>query len=665
VLVLGWHGNPDLQSGQDARGFGYHDAAAALVKDGEVIAAIEEERLTRSKHCNAFPAQAIRFCLSQAKVTLDAVDAIVTDCTEAFHDFVLLQELAADARQPARTSRELIAGAFEREFGIEVSKKLQYCKHHLAHLCTAWYPSGFDEALVVCWDGDGDGSSGLIAHGTGEGTRILRQLSEAQSLGNFYTEQLAFLGYRRFDEYKVMGLAPYGDPKVFAPLFGQMYELQAEGRYALRSERERLLLMSDAGLARRARRKGEPFTREHMDYAAALQWSLERIGIHLIEHFQHATGARRLCLSGGVAHNCALNGKLLAANRFEDIYVQPAAHDAGNALGAALHVCYEASKAVPSRVMPEVCLGTDVGSQQMIERSLRSWNAFIEFEPLEDAPLAAARRIAAGEVIAWVQGRSEFGPRALGNRSILADPRPAQNRQIINSMVKKREDYRPFAPSVLEECLHDYFEVPATVRSLPYMSFVMPVRPQARSMLGAITHVDGSARVQSVSRQSNPRYYALIEAFGSLTGLPIVLNTSFNNDAEPIVDSIDDAVVALLTTRIHALIIGDWLVRRRGELTADDRVLDLEVSIAINRKLVHRPAPSTAAAYALESTAPELAGSPVLSISPQLFTVLSMGGQASIRSRLREIHIASSAALIEELVYLWEARALVLRPSAP
>jgi len=271
MLILGWHGSPLLRESQDVRGFSFHDGAAAIVRDGQLVCAIEEERLNRVKHSSFFPARALRFCLREAGARITDVDAIVTDLAEDFFDFALLQEAVLDPRATRLGARALLARVFEQEFGCDVGARIRFCKHHIAHLFSAWFPSGFTEALAVCLDGDGDGSAGLIAHCRGNSFRILRNLPQELSLGNFYTGLLPLLGYQRFDEYKVMGLAPYGDPMRYAPVLRQMYQLQPEGRYSLVPELERLLILKDAGLTQQMRRKGEPFERAHQDFAAALQ----------------------------------------------------------------------------------------------------------------------------------------------------------------------------------------------------------------------------------------------------------------------------------------------------------------------------------------------------------------------------------------------------------
>lgn len=666
MIILGWHGHPSAMETDDLPSPLYHDSAAVIVKDGSVVAAVEEERLNRVKHCNFFPRRAIQYCLDEAGIALDDINFIVTDTAEDTTDLALAREAAADPKKAFCGARRTIARTFADEFGVDVSEKLRFCRHHMAHLYGAWYPSRFPHALVCCFDGDGDGSSGVVAQCSGRDVRVLRYIPDAASLGLFYMRQLFFMGYRQFDEYKVMGLAPYGDASRYAGLLERLYQLQPDGRFSICTEQERLLLLHEANLFARARRDGQAFSQDHKDFAAALQQTLERIVDHVIGHFRAVTGERNLCLSGGVAHNCTMNGRLACSGRFDRIYAQPVAHDAGNALGAALAVLHEMGEPIASPVLPRLFLGPHIGPAAHIERRLADWRPLITFERVGDPAAVAARLLADGEVIGWVQGRSEFGPRALGNRSILADARPAENRRIVNEMIKQREDYRPFAPAVIEEGLAEYFEVPPALDATPFMIFVLPVRPEKRALLGAVTHIDGSARVQSVSSGDNPRFHALIAAFGRITGVPIVLNTSFNNNAEPIVDSADDAVTAFLTTGLHALVIDDWLIRRSPGAPLQSALLDLVPSLAINRKLVRRSSRNGEPRYGIESTANRFSAGAV-PISDNLFRVLQQREPVPIRARWSQLGSTDSDGLAQvatEALHLWSKRALVLLPAA-
>lgn len=670
MLVLGWHGGVKAREAEDfGVGYSSHDGAAVLLRDGRIVAAVEEERLNRVKHSNFFPARAIRYCLREAGVSLQDLDVIVTDCLQSVLDEFIIVETLNDPSEPVVDGLRWLAGTFSREFGCDVSAKLRCYRHHMAHLHGAFIPSNFHEALVICLDGEGDGQSGLIARCGPDGIEVLRQLTAAQSLGDLYTKAITVLGYRRFDEYKVMGLAPYGDPKVWEPVFREMYELKPDGQYAIAPDGVKLQSVIKAGMFDMVRRRGEPFTQQHMDFAAGLQHTLETIALHVIRHFREATGLQNLCLSGGVAHNCTLNGKVLRSGMFERVFVQPAAHDAGNALGAALGVMRDAKMPIAPDPLPALYLGPHIGENEAIERRLAAWRGLISFTRVDDAPAEAARLIADGQVIGWVQGRSEFGPRALGNRSILADPRPAENKNIVNAMVKKRESYRPFAPSVTEEHLRDYFELPEGGDGLPFMIMVVPVKPEQRTVLQAVTHVDGTARAHSVSARTNPRFHALIEAFGRITGVPVVLNTSFNNNAEPIVDSVDDAIVCFLTTGIHRLVIGDFVVGKAELGPTDPAFRELVPIVPLHRKLVRRmPAPGNPR-YLLESTANSFFAESAVTVSEDAFRLLLDDGDLRPTSeRCARLAITSEERLARlggELFDLWQRRAIALRPVEP
>ena len=328
------------------------------------------------------------------------------------------------------------------------------------------------------------------------------------------------------------------------------------------------------------------FSETDQDVARALQRSLETIVFHTLNHYRERTGAENLCLAGGVGLNCSMNGAILKRGLFKRMFVQPAGHDGGLSLGAALSVHHQSGQAVRRESLEHVFWGGDYGSGDEIEGVLKGWNALIEYERVDDPAEAGASLIEAGHVIGWIQGCSEFGPRALGNRSILADPRPAKNKDIINAMVKKREAYRPFAPAVLEERASEFFEIPKkTSTTFPYMVFVVDVKEQHRSSLGAITHVDGSTRIQTVSRPENERFWRLIEAFGRRTRIPILLNTSFNNNAEPIVETPLDGLVCFLTTELPYLIIGNWVIRKKPDLHS--KLAGLRLSLRPHAKL-HR-----------------------------------------------------------------------------
>ncbi|MFP5265678.1 MAG: carbamoyltransferase [Blastocatellia bacterium] len=674
MLVLGVHGSYKRIDEESRFGFGRHDSAAVLLNDGEVLAAIEEERLDRIKHSNCFPVRSISHCLSCQGLTLGDVDLIATNHEEHANATVYAKNAFLDDAEEHRPpdGRKFFASLFEREFGVDISSKLRFCNHHLAHGWSAYVPSGYDKALVVVLDGDGDKRSGMIFSGEGPKLIKLKEFAMNQSLGNLYTALITLIGYNRFDEYKVMGLAPYGDPSVYSSILEKCYQLLPDGNYSLADRMEWVSHFDRAGLVDRARRKGEPFTQSHMDIAAAIQQMLERIALHVVSHYKKATRHEYLCLAGGVAHNCTMNGKLLYSGMFKNVFVQPAAHDAGGALGAAYAVLSQERSLLRARKAEHLYFGTHVGADSSIEKALRAWGDFLIFEKEDRVAEKTAELLANGNVVGWVQGRSEFGPRALGNRSILADPRPAENKTLINQMVKKRESYRPFAPSVLEDKVQEFFDVPENQLAFPFMIFVVQVREEARSMLQAITHLDGTARLHSVSRGANPIYYELISEFEKRTGVPVLLNTSFNNNVEPIVDTAEDAIVCYLTTGLHYLVIGNYVASKRGVAPDHPAYGGLVVSLPRSRMLVQRQHQAGAdrceTVFELQNTVSRFFAPPQIKVSKEMFNILhSADGSRSFSSLLNQAGISDPkevGKLTRELIDLWARRAVILHPTS-
>ena len=485
MLTLGFSGGID-RDGERVYDLAYdevHDSAAVLVNDGEVVAAIEQERLNRVKHTNKSAGPAMRACLKQADVTLDDVDAIAFYATEGYSDRTLqLMFLTRPSVPTILTGREMVQRVVHGEFGRTIDdSKIRFVSHHHAHAVTAFHMSGFDKALVMTIDGQGEGVSGMVFTGRGRELTPLRTMPEQHSLGFLYRAVIRLHGYDMFDEYKVMGLAPYGDPARFRRRFRTLYDLLPDGEFRLHLDRVPDFLEDIS-----PRLKGGEFSQEYLDLAAGLQETLELLAGHMIRHFAALTGDRHLCLAGGVAHNCSMNGMLVYSELFDRVFVQPASHDAGGALGAALAVDLAERPEGVIAPLQHVYWGTDVPPNDEVLRQLAEWEALVSVEVLGEPCAVAANLLAQGQVIGWVQGRAEFGPRALGNRSILADPRPPEHKDIINRMVKKRESYRPFAPSVLEERIADYFVVPETQRQFPYMSVVLQVRPECCSELGVV-----------------------------------------------------------------------------------------------------------------------------------------------------------------------------------
>jgi carbamoyltransferase len=670
MIVLGVHGGYKAEQETDLLGHALHDGAAVVIRDGEVLAAIEEERLNRIKHSNCFPVRSIRRVLELSGLTLNEVDRIAVNATKKTLEQIDQKNYIRDAQSslPPR-GKTRINLLFEEHFGKDYSSRFRYCHHHIAHAWSAYGPSGFDRSLIYSVDGDGDNSSGMVITAEGTSMKVLRDFSISQSLGVLYLSLIRILGYSRFDEYKVMGLAPYGDPTVYDEVFRRAYRLLPEGNYSIQPPTAWFLEFADAGLVQQTRRRGEPFTQMHKDFAASLQAMLERIAFHVLEYYQKKTGLRSLCMAGGVAHNCTLNGKILSSGLFDEVWVQPAAHDAGGALGAAWWTLYTEQPPKRRPALDHVFLGSPVENTNSVRRTLADWGDIIEIEQCNDFTRFAAEEMAAGAVIGWVQGRSEFGPRALGNRSILADPRPAENKQRINAMVKKREGYRPFAPSVLEEKAGDYFQLPAGHKRFPYMIFILPVREEARTLLGAITHVDGTARLQTVSRETNPLYWNLISEFEKLTGVPMLLNTSFNNNAEPIVDSVNDAVGCFLTTGLDLLVVDKFIVRKNGVLTPA-MLGHLSPSLVPSCKLTVQQQPTDedgerAMKYRVEPTKSRDFQKGPIQISKHAFDMLRLtDGLSTLDGLSRRLGYgeADRADAVKEMYDLWCARVIALCP---
>lgn len=631
-----------------------HDAAAVLVIDGKVAAAIEEERINRIKHTDKFPVEAIKFVLRQTGTRFEDLDQI---CYYGLPNYFF------EGGEPVALA-EKIRAVVREALGCEIDeKKLYFVHHHLAHAVSTFYMSGFDRSLILSIDGQGDGISGMALNGDRGKLDVLEKYSVENSLGIYYLNVIHVLGYKQFDEYKVMGLAPYGNPAVYRDLFKTFYTLLPEGRYSIDLKK-----VKKCYLLTPRREKDEPFNQIHKDIAAALQESLEDIVMHILKHYRAKYNHTKLCLAGGVAHNCSMNGRVLYSGLFEDIFVQPASHDGGCALGAALYRYYELNPTEPFPVLDHLYWGTPIRENDSILKELENWKDFLEYEKVDNITRKAAQLVADGAVIGWVQGKSEFGPRALGNRSIVADPRPAKNKDIINEMVKKREAYRPFAPSVLEEYAADYYELIGPVQRFSYMTLVVNVKKEVQELLGAVTHVDGTSRIQTVSRETNPLYWELIDEFRKITGVPIVLNTSFNNNAEPIVDSVTDALVCFYTTKLNYLVIGDYLIRKKD--VPITHYLKLSPSLPVHNVLsqVNKflSAGKLTRTYEIKNNFDNGYRS---SLSPEAFRLLDRvdGAPAvSIGDLMAKIGVKTEAEtepLIREMIELWGKRFIRLNPN--
>jgi len=567
----------------------YHgDAAAAIIKDGRLIAAVEEERFNRCKHSAGFPAHAIRYCLEAAGIGVEELDhvGISRDPSAHLHKKILFaaMRVASHARQikdrlgNAAKVRDL-KDELARVLGVskkQLRARFHNIEHHRAHLASCFFVSPFERAALLSIDGFGDFISTMWAHGEGNSIEVLGQVEYPHSTGIIYTATTQFLGFPHYgDEGKVMGLAPYGQPR-FIDEFRHIIRTEESGQFRLaldyfRHHSEGVEMTWDHGspvigrifsdeyehLFGPARAPGAPLTDRERDVAASLQLRLEEVGFHVLNHLHEQTGLTDLGLAGGVAYNSVMNGKILLNTPFKRLFIQPAAGDSGTALG----VCYQIYNGVLNGERAEVMTGAYTGpefSSDAICAVLE--DSGISFEDYDDQALTrrAAQDIADGLVVGWFQGRMEFGPRALGNRSIVVDPRRAEMKEILNDRIKKREPFRPFAPSIVEERVGDYFEQTHTA---PTMLMVYQIKDERRSEIPAVTHVDGSGRLQTVSREVNARYYQLISDFEALTGVPVVLNTSFNEN-EPIVCTPQEAIDCFRKTMMDVLYLGNFAVRR-------------------------------------------------------------------------------------------------------
>ena len=571
------------------------DASAVLLADGELVAAAEEERFRRVKHCAGFPARAIDACLAESGARLEDVEVVAVN-----HDpranawprlaFVLRSGAgwsALAARLRRRRERASLGARFDDAFGAgRLRAPIEAVEHHRCHLASAYYGSGFAEALAVSVDGFGDFASAAWGVGRGAGLHVAERVLFPHSLGIYYQALTQYLGFRDYgDEYKVMGLAPYGEPRHVDAL-RRLVRVQPDGGVRLdlayfRHATERIDLTWDDGAPRfadlyspalcellgPARDPQEELTDRHRDIARSVQTVYEEAFLELLRRVHRRFAVDRLVLSGGCAQNSVANGKIRAATPIRELYVQPAAGDAGGALGAAWCAWNRRFPERRPRPMTHGYWGPGFDDARCAA-ALRARSAEIAAQGCAEEPIdgedALCRRvagmIAGGAVVGWFQGRMEWGPRALGNRSILADPRRGDMRELLNRKIKRREPFRPFAPSVLRECAAEWFEEDAEV---PFMTQVASVRESKRAAIPAVTHVDGTGRLQTVTREANALYHRLICAFRELTGVPMLLNTSFN-ESEPIVCAPEEALDCFLRTRMDALALGTRLVVRGG-----------------------------------------------------------------------------------------------------
>ncbi len=573
------------------------DASAALIINGDLVCAVEEERLSRVKHEAGFPSKAVALCLNQAGLSIEDVDVVAVNRDPSVNflrkmvHVVMTRFKTGALIDRLRNASKL--GELERHLndalGHRPSRKSKFprvvnVEHHRAHLSSAYHVSGFEAAAVVSVDGFGDFASSMWGLGQGSNITVLERICFPHSLGLFYTAVTQYLGFPHYgDEYKVMGLAPYGSPS-FMKEMRSLVRLRSGGRFELglqyfthHSEGVPMTWSSGepvvgcvysnglVNLLGPARDRDEPLTQRHRDIAASAQAMYEEAFFHILNHVQRVTGQKHLALAGGCAMNSVANGKIFANTKFKDVYVQSAAGDAGGAIGAAYSVWHDSLKMSQRFHMKHAYWGpsfTDEQIKTVIDTAsgqLFSEHCSVEkIENISELYVKTAKAISDGLVIGWFQGRMEWGPRALGNRSILGDPRRADMKDILNLKIKRRESFRPFAPSILRENVKDWFE---TDYDVPFMLQVFQIMEHKRALIPAVTHVNGSGRLQTVTVDQNERYYGLISAFRDLTGVPMLLNTSFNEN-EPVVCKPEEALNCFLRTKMDVLVLGDYYIHR-------------------------------------------------------------------------------------------------------
>lgn len=549
----------------------YHESAACLVRDGRILAAVEEERFTRVKHAKAarvgnpheLPINAIRYCLDQAGITLAEVAHIGSSITP---DKRLRNSLVAD---------RVIAGGWGSQRGEDTfhenlqtvplhlrdlgfQGEFHWLSHHLCHAASAYYPAPFRRAAVLAVDGIGETASTMLA--LGEDTRLspIDEISYPASIGFLWEKIAKYLGFSEYDACKVMGLAAYGDPEPYREHYRQILKLLPDGRFCVDNDVLRFRVEDYSGLTTLfgvdPRSPRDEMTRDYADITASLQAATDEVMVHIVEHATRSLNTRNLCMAGGVALNCVTNGRIAETGLCENLYIQPAAHDAGTALGAALLIWHDLTSGQERDEMRHAYYGPDFSNAE-IEAALQKQN--VVHKRVDNITKEVAHLLAGQKIVGWFQGSMEFGPRALGNRSLLADPRHPAMRERLNRVVKNREDFRPFAPSVLAEHAQNWFDIPTPCPASDFM--LVGYRALQPEKIPAVVHADGTSRIQTVHHDLNPRYHQLISEFHRITGIPLVLNTSYN-DREPIVCTPTDAITTFQRTNIDYLAIGDFLV---------------------------------------------------------------------------------------------------------
>ncbi|KAM3502489.1 hypothetical protein MY10362_004807 [Beauveria mimosiformis] len=554
----------------------YHESAVCLIRNGKVVSAVEEERYSRKKHAkpanvdnaDELPLESIRYCLESAGIKPEDLDAIAYsfDPELRAQTFILDDKTEAgdwgtqEGENTFLSHLRLVPDALAAHLGPTAGQRLKFMPHHLSHAASTFYPSGYKDAAILVADGIGEAACTLLARGDESGITILREIPFPHSIGFIWEKLSKYLGFSEYDACKTMGLAAYGDASRFKDAFPQLMRVDDVSGYSVDQPTANFRLPDFdrlEALFGPARKPDTPLEKHHYDVAAALQVATDEALLALTRELRQTVNSKNLCLAGGVALNCVSNMVLKEAGLFENVFIPSAPHDAGTAMGAALEL--------NQRLGGPTGLASDtpyLGPEFDDDAIVSAYEAAGLSPKVSDAPaLEAARMIAAGKIVAWFQGRMEFGPRALGNRSLLADPRSAATREMLNVKVKHRETFRPFAPSVLAEEAGEWFELGVPSPSYDVMLFACQAKPANREKIPAVLHEDGTARVQLVSRERNALYWELISHFRDMTGVPMLLNTSFN-DSEPIVCTPADAIATFRKTRIDALFIGNRFVTR-------------------------------------------------------------------------------------------------------
>jgi carbamoyltransferase len=567
----------------------YHgDSSAAIYKDGILIAATEEERIRRIKHWAGLPTEAIKFCLHDAGITLKEVDHITVSRNPyaKIHKKMLhvLRHLVSAKTVKDRAGNSMKIFSIKKDIANalgydenDIKAEFHFIEHHRSHMASSFFVSPFEEAAILSIDGMGDFTSTMRGMGRGNKIDVIDSVSYPHSIGIFYTSFTQFLGFPHYgDEYKVMGLAPYGNPTLVDKIKNEVIIFKPNGLFELNEKYFRHFkegvnmswadgdphidaIYSDYFVEKfgKPRSKDEELTQYHKDMATSVQRVCEEVIFHIANDLQKRTGLKNLCITGGVAQNSVANGKIINNTSFDKLFVPPAGHDAGTSVGSALYFYHQELDKERLPFAHQAYTGVQFTNEE-IEQYLQQRG--IAYEKFEDEPLyeVVTDCLMNAGVVGWFQGRAEFGPRALGNRSIIADPSRKDAKDLINSKIKRRESFRPFAPSILKEYTAEYF---TQVDDVPFMEKVFPIRPEKHSIIPAVTHVDGTGRLQTVEEKDNPRYYRLIKTFSKKSGVPILLNTSFNEN-EPIVNSPEHALECYLRTKMDMLVMENIVVRR-------------------------------------------------------------------------------------------------------